>query len=39
MTATVMESITISALRMLTPKNERLILRLSGEPRQLYPDQ
>jgi hypothetical protein len=39
MTATVMESITISALRMLAPKNERLILHLSREPRQLYPDQ
>jgi hypothetical protein len=39
MTATAMESITISALRMLAPKNERLILHLSRESRQLYPDQ
>jgi hypothetical protein len=39
MTATLMESITISALRILAPKNERLILHLSREPRQFYPDQ
>jgi hypothetical protein len=39
MTATVMESITIIALRMLASKTERLILHLSREPRQLYPDQ
>jgi hypothetical protein len=39
MTATVMESITIVALRMLASKTEGLTLHRSREPRQLYPDQ